>query len=110
MFAFLECELEFSSMKRPILLATAIVALTASAQAADSYRRRAPQPYLPYDWSGFYIGANLGYGRASATTNVEVGGLTLNDSSHLKGFLGGIQAGVNWQSGHFLLVRSRIVV
>jgi outer membrane immunogenic protein len=89
-------------MKRLILFTTALVTLTASAEAADFARRRG-LPDLPYDWSGFYIGANLGYGHASATTNVEVGGLTLNDSSNLKGFLGGVQAGINWQSGHLLL-------
>jgi outer membrane immunogenic protein len=42
-----------------------------------------------YSWAGPYLGANLGYGWGS------VDHIPTNPS----GFLGGVQAGYNWQSG-----------
>jgi len=56
------------------------------------------------DWTGFYIGGNLGYN--SGTDDVNVTGLAIEDfslpangSTSLKptGFIGGVQAGYNWE-------------
>jgi outer membrane immunogenic protein len=44
-----------------------------------------------YDWAGFYAGAHVGYGAGSA------------HSSDLGGFVGGVQAGYNMQTGQFVL-------
>jgi len=44
-----------------------------------------------YDWAGFYVGANAGYGWASAGRI---------DAS---GFEGGVQAGFNMQTGQFVM-------
>jgi outer membrane immunogenic protein len=44
-----------------------------------------------YDWAGFYAGAHVGFGAGSA------------HSSDLDGFLGGVQAGYNMQTGQFVL-------
>jgi outer membrane immunogenic protein len=83
-------------MKRFVLCAVALIAAswTASAQAADlPYGSRGPytvnQPLNVFSWAGPYLGGNLGY---------EWG--TVGDNpTRPSGFLGGIQAGYNWQSG-----------
>jgi hypothetical protein len=53
-------------MKRFLLATVALVALAAPAAAADLAARpytKAPPPVIPiYDWTGFYIGANGGWG------------------------------------------------
>ena len=57
-----------------------------------------PAPPPPYNWSGFYLGANLGGAWTSGSLNIPgnnlYGGLTE--------FIGGVQAGYNFQLGHLL--------
>ena len=55
----------------------------------------APEPVMT--WSGFYVGANAGYGWASTSVTGVSG------SSRLNGFVGGGQLGYNWQTGAFVL-------
>jgi opacity protein-like surface antigen len=53
----------------------------------------------PYNWSGFYVGTNFG----GAWTN---GSLNIPGNNFYGGtteFIGGVQAGYNFQAGHFLL-------
>jgi outer membrane immunogenic protein len=75
-------------------VAVAIAGQVTPSQAADiSYAPRGPytvnQPLNAYSWAGPYLGANLGYGW----------GTIENNPTKPSGFLGGIQAGYNWQSG-----------
>ena len=54
-------------MKKFLLAATALVMSFGGAQAADLPSRKAPPPmmYSPapvYSWTGFYVGASIGYG------------------------------------------------
>lgn len=83
-----------------------------SAIAADL--PRAPQkapvapPVIVYDWSGLYIGGHIGYGYAEAdvTDRTILGGVTnLTSTQRIEseGFLGGVQAGWNYQIGRFVL-------
>jgi outer membrane immunogenic protein len=88
---------------RGVLLAAAFVMLGAGAgQAADIE----PMPQA-YDWSGFYIGAHLGYGEANyGGTFDESGGNSIDpspDDLDLNGIAGGAQAGWNWQSDNIVL-------
>jgi outer membrane immunogenic protein len=83
-------------MKRLVVGAAALVAAgwTASAEAADlNYGQRAPytvnQPLNGYSWAGPYLGANLGYEWGSVN----------NNPAKPSGFVGGVQAGYNFQSG-----------
>lgn len=83
-------------MKRFFVGAAALVAAgwTASAEAADmSYGQRAPytvnQPLNAYSWAGPYLGANLGYEWGSVS----------NNPAKPAGFVGGVQAGYNFQNG-----------
>ncbi|MBR0830946.1 porin family protein [Bradyrhizobium manausense] len=83
-------------MKRFVVGAAAVVAAgwTASAEAADlNYGQRAPytvnQPLNAYSWAGPYIGGNLGYAWGSVS----------NNPTEPSGFVGGVQAGYNFQNG-----------
>jgi outer membrane immunogenic protein len=94
-------------MKRIFIGIAAIALLTTSAFAADL----APRPYTKapvivdpgYNWTGFYVGGNIGYswGRSSDTSTLTNGAgtvlLTSTDSSNLNGVVGGGQVGYNWQ-------------
>jgi outer membrane immunogenic protein len=91
--------------------------------AADMAVKAPPQPPAPvYSWTGFYVGGNAGYGwgqssnafNAFAPTGAgsticqgdlsAFGALCVNGSetNSLKGAIGGLQAGYNFQSGKFL--------
>lgn len=56
------------------------------------------------DWRGFYAGGNGGSGIARDETVHSVVGAGLNNSLDLapRGFIGGLQAGYNWQSGNWV--------
>jgi outer membrane immunogenic protein len=67
---------------------------TVSPQAADlPYGSRAPytvnQPLNMYSWAGPYLGGNLGWAWGSVDNNL----------TKPSGFVGGVQAGYNWQTG-----------
>jgi len=74
----------------------------ASALAADlpikAPPKKTPAAALPYNWSGFYVGANIGGAWTSGSLNIPgnnlYGGITE--------FIGGGQVGYNFQTGHFL--------
>ena len=83
-------------MKRFVVGAAALVAAgwTASAEAADlNYGQRAPytvnQPLNAYSWAGPYLGGNIGYEWGSVD----------NNPAKPSGFVGGVQAGYNFQNG-----------
>jgi outer membrane immunogenic protein len=93
-------------MKFPVAVLIALFGAT-SAFAADLPARtytKAPVYVDPgYNWTGFYIGGNVGYswGRSSDTSTLTNGaGATLfasGGSSNLDGVIGGGQIGYNWQ-------------
>ncbi len=93
-------------MKNIFLAATALVALGASsASAADlaarPYTKAPPVMVALYDWTGFYIGANGGYGTSRKCMDfVTGGGLIAADGCHdADGAVGGGQIGYRWQHG-----------
>jgi len=98
-------------MKRTLIAGAAFASLFAvtSASAADlpAYSK-APAVAAVYDWTGYYIGTNVGYSYGTASTNgtrtstVAPTLLPLIDSSTIKGIIGGGQLGYNWQSGSWL--------
>ncbi len=80
-------------------------AVIGTASAADLARRapppvvtKAPPPpaYIPYNWTGAYIGINGGYGFGRSKWS----GLPANFD--VKGGLAGGQLGYNWQFGQFV--------
>ncbi len=94
-------------MKKFLLIGVAFAALSAgvSAQAADlPSRKKAPAPvqtYAPaptaFSWTGFYVGANAGYGTGSFTKQAAPAGF-----NSAKGGLVGVTAGYNYQIGQFV--------
>lgn len=109
-------------MKRTLIASAAFASLlvATSALAADlPVYTKAPPVALVYDWTGFYIGTNLGYSWGRGTTDGNVTGtqtvatargatpltsvttvlptLPLSGSADVNGFIGGGQLGYNWQ-------------
>ena len=87
-------------MLRKILLASAaLVALAGTASAADMPARmptKAPVPYIAlYNWTGLYVGANIGYGWGRDSSG--------GTSTNLNGVIGGGQIGYNWQMNNLVL-------
>src|SRR3954447_1701118 len=101
---------------KKIILATVLAGLgSASALAADMGARtpytKAPAMMATVsNWSGFYIGGNVGYGWGENNTDFNflptpaAFGVS-NDSlaAHSKGVIGGAQFGYNWQIGSTVL-------
>ena len=88
-------------MLRKFLLATVATMIFAGAASAADMPARMPVkavPFVaaPYNWTGFYVGGNIGYGWAS--TSADVGG-----STNMNGFIGGGQIGYNWQMNNLVL-------
>jgi outer membrane immunogenic protein len=80
-----------ASMMRLICGAAAIT--SAGAASAADYPRTTPYPLSAYNWSGPYLGGQLGYQWGSAT----------NSSAKPSGIAGGVRGGYNWQTGAFVL-------
>jgi len=80
----------------------AVAARAADLPAAPVYK--APAAVAAYNWSGFYIGGNAGYGWGNAADNTAFNDPTFPvtdvhaNHDRLRGALGGVQAGYNWQS------------
>ncbi|WP_245332589.1 outer membrane protein [Bradyrhizobium erythrophlei] len=110
---------------KKLMVAAAIVAVSAPALAADlpaGTYTKAPAAVAPaYDWSGFYVGVNAG----GAWSRADLGTSTIFDPAHragyfgdavstnlfnsvgnqranTSGFIGGAQAGFNWQVDNFV--------
>lgn len=92
-------------MKKFLLASAAVAALATGAQAADLGAPRAPiaaAVYAPsFSWTGFYLGAHVGFGWGQArytdfTTPANNSSVTAN------GVFGGIQGGYNWQVNQFV--------
>jgi len=94
-------------MKKLLLGMVGLVALSGSAVAADMAARpykAAPVVVAPiYDWTGFYIGANGGWGQSRDCWSFVVPGTILNEgcASRSGGVLGG-QIGYRWQTAQFV--------
>jgi outer membrane immunogenic protein len=79
-----------------------------SAQAADAPARPRQAAYTkapalpPFDWNGFYLGANGGYSWARSSWSDPAVGADSGSFDTKGGLLGG-QIGYNWQSGHVVL-------
>jgi len=102
-------------MQKILLAGAVLIALIAApaARAADiAMPVKAPVLMKVYDWTGFYVGANAGYGWGSQSIALSGSGalaLAFTDgrlptslASNPQGFLGGVQAGYNYQSGRMV--------
>ena len=91
-------------MKRILIASTLALAAGGQALAADlpppPPPPRAPAAYIPvappYNWSGLYIGGNLGVGWNSSGSVSDTAGSTFSTNNNTQ-FLGGGQIGVNYE-------------
>jgi outer membrane immunogenic protein len=99
-------------MKELVLAGLALGALAAPAAAADMPVKAPPPP--PFGWTGFYIGANAGWGTLrdeDAPFCINPAGVVMGKGCSRvfggqvrgDGFIGGGQAGYDWQSGRWVL-------
>lgn len=91
------------AMKSILFATVAFVGLTTGAMAADAVAQ------LPvastYNWSGAYIGGQIGYGWGRdhiKDENRAFGGSDYSDSFSLHGVTGGVFGGYNWQSNNIV--------
>jgi len=94
------------------------LAFAGAALAADLPARtytKAPMMSPVFSWTGFYVGGHVGAGWGTTTSELDVGRTLANNGldpadaalalvlpiaqTQMNGFLGGVQAGYNWQSG-----------
>ncbi len=98
---------------RPLFLT--IIALFVTQGAPPARGEQFPSEVVRRSWSGFYVGANAGYGWANAhnyMTTRNTAGVPTNSpagnyyssfsTDNLKGVFGGAQIGFNLQSGNFV--------
>jgi outer membrane immunogenic protein len=95
-------------MKKLVFAASILALSTAAASAADLAPRyyKAPPPMMAaiYDWSGFYVGANGGWGTShncwtrTATAGVAIAAVSEGCHDSSGGTVGG-QVGYRWQAG-----------
>lgn len=104
-------------LKLVLVAGVASASLVSAAIAADLPTRKAPPaPYVPmvapFSWTGFYVGANVGgiWGSGSSSVNATYNGNTVASGyfptsvgSGSSGWLGGGQAGYNYQMGQMVL-------
>jgi outer membrane immunogenic protein len=98
-------------MKKLVLAASILALSTAAASAADLAPRyyKAPPPMMAaiYDWSGFYVGANGGWGTShncwtrTATGAVAIAAVSEGCHDSSGGTVGG-QVGYRWQATNWV--------
>ncbi len=95
-------------MKKFLLGTVGLVALgmAAPALAADMAVKAAPMPYVApiYDWSGFYIGANGGWGESHSCVDLfDAAGVDfVSGCGSRSGGLFGGQLGYRWQASQWV--------
>ena len=93
-------------MRKLLLSGVAGLALLAAsmgvAKAADTF----VAPDTAYDWSGFYLGGDIGYGEANFKGCIECEEASIADAAQLdlNGIAGGVHAGFNHQMDNNLVL------
>src|SRR3954468_13573670 len=95
-------------MRKFLLGIAGVIALAAPASAADlaarPYTKAPPMIAAVYDWSGFYIGANGGWGSSRNCWDFlpVAGGVAPEGCHDATGGTAGGQVGYRWQSGNWV--------
>jgi len=97
-------------VSRLVFAVAASLVTLGAASAADLAPRIVAPPapvYLPFSWTGFYVGAHAGYqwGEDQQTEYVTANGLPTGFFQRFdsQGGFGGLHAGYNYQMGSFVL-------
>ena len=89
-------------------LAAALSLCLAQAALAADMPAKLPVAAPVYNWTGFYIGGNIGYGWGKSDNDFAdavTGFATVpmgSDTTNVNGVIGGLQAGYNWQTDSFV--------
>src|SRR5262245_32011915 len=93
-------------MKKFLLSAAVMLGMATPALAADMAVKAVPAPLPPpvYNWTGFYIGANGGWGQSRSCWDFipVVGAVVADGCSTRSGGVAGGQVGYRWQTGQFV--------
>lgn len=93
---------------RAVMLGWATLSLCGIANAADlglPAPQAAPIPaYVPFSWTGFYAGGNLGLAWTQGNFTDSLGNTFTGSSAQSVVFTGGGQVGANYQINYWLLV------
>jgi outer membrane immunogenic protein len=99
-------------MRNSKLIVSAAVAISAlagvgAASAADMAPQYTKAPPIAtaaiYDWTGFYIGAQVGWSQIrDSQTLASPTFVPITDFSHANGVVGGVHAGYNFQASQFV--------
>jgi outer membrane immunogenic protein len=86
-------------MKKHLIALVAAIASSSTPALAADMALKAPPPAPSYNWTGFYVGPNVGYGWGNSATDGTFGdpATPFSSSQTMNGWLGGGQAGYNWQ-------------
>src|SRR5450432_61149 len=87
-------------------LSVLLVALAAANAADMQVPVKAPPPVmmpLPFSWTGFYIGGNLGGAWAHSDVTDSLFGLNFSNGTNNGVFIGGGQIGGNYQFSNFVI-------
>jgi outer membrane immunogenic protein len=93
-------------MKRLLkyLASAAMLLSPLAAHSADLAVKAPPPPLMPvFSWTGFYIGANIGGAWANNNWYDTLFGTGFNNNNNNSAFIGGGQAGANYQMGSFVI-------
>ena len=96
------------------LIFTPLAAQASDLPAAKNQAKSTPVIVKAYDWSGVYVGANIGYAHTNLDASISDlagsiapvvfgdGGLPTSDKLNANELAGGLQAGVNYQINQFV--------
>jgi|SRR6185437_1296724 len=93
-----------SRLQCALLVTVAAIGFASVATAADMPVKARPMPVAAvYNWTGFYVGGNVGYSWGNSDTdtffnNAPFFSITHPDALRLNGIVGGGQVGFNWQA------------
>jgi len=84
---------------KKFLLATAAILMTGTAYAADAVVEEVVAVEVSaFSWTGFYVGANVGYGWTDGDLNAPAApGISYISEGDLDGFMAGVYAGAQYQ-------------
>jgi outer membrane immunogenic protein len=100
-------------MKKILLAFSALAVGTAAASAADLPVKAPPPPPPVYDWTGFYVGGNIGWGWSHVDSTAALTSTSFSTAfppgtvfarENGNGFLGGAQIGFNYQTAYHVVV------
>lgn len=100
--------MKMRKMFRAIVLGWAALSASVVANAAD-LGLPLPQPvpvpaYIPFSWTGFYLGGNIGLAWAQGNFTDNLGDTFTGNNAQSIAFTGGGQVGANYQVNYWLVI------